>query len=93
MQAVIVLYITVALMAVVAAACTVLCFAWSILSWRHRLARSRNEPQTPPALHVGFSGWKARLGNCIISIGIAFCASTGWYGCYCVLAALNGWHR
>jgi hypothetical protein len=93
MNSVFVLYITVVLMAIVAFACTVLCLAWSIPSWRRRLARSRTEPQAFPALHVGLSGWQARVGNCLISIGIASCALAGWYGCYCVLAALNAWQR
>ena len=37
MNSFVVMYTTAALMAFVAVACTALCFAWSIPSWRHRL--------------------------------------------------------
>ncbi len=84
-----VVYTTAALMAVVAAACTALCLAWSIPSWRRRLSGLgvATEVQSPNT--GGLTGWPARVGSGLVSIGIAACAMVGWYGCYSVLAALS----
>lgn len=85
----IVLYATAALMAFVGAVCAVLCVAWSIPSWRRRLARNAVVPKAlgcPVA--GGLTGWPARVGSALVSTGIASCAVVGWYGCYCVLASL-----
>jgi hypothetical protein len=84
-----ILYATAALMAFVGAVCAVLCVAWSILSWRRRLARNTVVPNVlgrPEA--GGLTGWPARVGTALVSTGIASCAAVGWYGCYCVLASL-----
>ncbi|MFN8739714.1 MAG: hypothetical protein ACK5YR_07330 [Pirellula sp.] len=81
-----VLYTTAALMAFVGFFCAVLCLAWSIPSWRRRLARSQAPGHSEAG---GLAGWPARVGSALISIGIAACAVAGWYGCYCVLAALS----
>ncbi len=89
MNVLIVLYTTAALMAVVGVACTALCLAWSIPAWRRRLARRGVAPEVRGAETGGLTGWPARVGSGLISIGIASCAVVGWYGCYCVLAALN----
>ena len=81
-----ILYTTAALMAFVGVVCAVLCVVWSIPSWRRRLARPQVlvGPQTR-----GLTGWPARVGSALVSTGIAACALVGWYGCYCVLAALR----
>lgn len=80
------LYVTAALMAMVASVCTILCAAWSTPTWRRRLAR-------PHAVVVPEAGeicvWPARLGSALIGAGIGACAALSWYGCYCVMAALS----
>lgn len=88
MNSLVVVYTTAALMAFVAFACTALCFAWSIPSWRHRLARSRTATEASGAESAGLTGWPARVGSGLVSTGIAACAAVGWYGCYCVISAL-----
>ena len=80
-----VLYLTAALLAFVAVACTALCFAWSIPAWRHRLAPDRGESE---ARAGRLSGWPARVGSGLVSTGIAACALVAWYGLYCTLAAI-----
>lgn len=92
-NALIVLDTTTALMAVVAVACTALCLAWSVPAWRRRLARRGVAFEVWGAETGGLTGWPARVGSGLISIGIAFCAVVGWYGCCCVLAALNAARR
>jgi hypothetical protein len=83
------MYTTAALMALLAVACTALCLAWSIPAWRRRLALSGATPEVRGTKTGGLSGWPARIGSVLISVGIAACAVVGWYGCYCcVLAAL-----
>jgi len=89
----IVLYTTAALMAVVAVACTALCLAWSVPAWRRRLARRGVAIEVQSGDTGGLSGWTARVGSGLISIGIATCAVVGWYGCFSVLAALNAARR
>jgi hypothetical protein len=89
MNSLVVIYTTAALMAFVAVACSALCFAWSIPSWRRRLARSSAAPEANGAESVGLTGWPARVGSGLVSIGIAACAVVGWYGCYGVLTALS----
>lgn len=85
-----ILYTTAVLMALVGVVCAVICVAWSIPSWRRRLARPpvasqvRCRPESE-----GLTGWPARVGSALISTGIAACAVAGWYGCYCVLTALG----
>lgn len=80
-----ILYTTAILMALVGGFCAVLCLAWSIPSWRHRLARSSVSIRIESK---ELNGWPARVGMALISIGIAACAAASWYGCYCVLDAL-----
>jgi len=92
-KSLIVLYTTAALMAVVAVACTALCLAWSVPSWRRRLARCGVAIEVWGVEPGGLTGWPARVGSGLISIGIATCAVVGWYGCFSVLAALNAARR
>jgi hypothetical protein len=89
MNTLIVLYVTAALMAFVAVSCTALCFAWSIPSWRRRLARPGVAFQVREPKIGGLTDLPALVGNALVSTGIAACAVVGWYGCYCVLTALN----
>lgn len=88
-----VLNTTAAMMAFVGIVCTVLCVAWSIPSWRRRLAMFAIAPQVRGPATGGLTGWPARVGSGMVSIGIAACAVVGWYGCYCVLAALSAASR
>lgn len=83
-----VLYTTAVLMALVAAACTALCLAWSIPAWRRRLAPAESTSGALPAAGGGLSGWQARVGSGIVSAGIGAVALVAWYGFYCTLAAL-----
>ena len=78
------------LMALVAAACTVLCVAWSIPSWRQRLAGPRGTGKAHDAESAELTGWPARVGAGVVAAGIAVCAVVAWYGCYCVLIELGG---
>ena len=89
MNSLFIMYVTAALMALIAAACTALCLAWSIPSWRRRLAQPRNAVEANTTEPAGLTGWPARIGRGIISIGIAACAAVGWYGFYCTLSALS----
>jgi hypothetical protein len=82
-----ILYTTAALMALVAAACTVLCVVWSVAAWRRRLAPARGTPATTPGAD-GLSGWPAGVGSGLVSAGIAASALLAWYGVYCTLAAV-----
>ena len=91
--ALIVLYTTGAMMAVVAVACTALCLAWSIPAWRRRLGRRGVALEVRGTETGGLTGWPARVGSGLVSIGIASCAVVGWYGCFSVLAALNAARR
>jgi hypothetical protein len=84
-----ILYVAAALMAIVAVACTALCLAWSIPSWRCRLARQNDSPKVAGAAAVGLRGWPARVGSGLVSAGIAVCAVVAWYGCYTVLTTLS----
>lgn len=93
MNSLIVLYTTAALMAVVAVACTALCLAWSVPAWRRRLARRGVAIEVRSAEPGRLTGWPARVGSGLISIGIATCAVVAWYGCFSVLAALNAARR
>lgn len=77
--------VTVALMAVVATACTVLCLVWSVPAWRHRLAPDGDDAHRRGD---GLSGWPARIGSGLVSAGIAACAGLAWYGVYRMLAAM-----
>ncbi len=89
MNSFVVLYTTAALMAGVALACTALCLAWSIPAWRRRLARCGVASEVRDAATGVLTGWPARVGSALVSIGIAACAVVGWYGCFGVLAALH----
>ncbi|NBV46608.1 MAG: hypothetical protein EBR86_13465 [Planctomycetia bacterium] len=93
MTSLIVLSTTAALMGGVAAACTVLCLAWSIPAWRRRLDRREVAAVAGGAEAGGLTGWPARVASGLVSVGIASCAAVGWYGCYSVLAALIAAHR
>ena len=88
MNSLIVLYVTAALMAFVAVACTALCLAWSIPSWRRRLAGPGVASQVRNLEAGGLTGWPSRFGSGLVSTGIAACAVVAWYGSYCVLTAL-----
>lgn len=83
-----ILYTTAALMALVAAACTVLCVVWSVPAWRRRLAPARGTPAATTPGAGGLSGWPAGVGSGLVSAGIAACALLAWYGAYCELAAV-----
>ena len=83
-----VLYTTAVLMALVAAACTALCLAWSNPAWRRRLAPAGGTSGVLPAAGGGLSGWPARVGSGIMSVGIGAVALVAWYGFYCTLAAI-----
>lgn len=85
MSSPIVLCFTAALMALVAIACTALCIAWSVPSFRHRLAQSKSGPEANIVDASGLTGWPARVGSGLVSTGIAACAFFAAYGCYCIL--------
>ncbi len=88
MNSLVTLYTTVALMALVAVACTALCLAWSIPTWRRRLASPAVMSQARlPEIGV-LTGWTARVGSSLVSTGIAVCAVIAWAGTYRMLAAL-----
>jgi hypothetical protein len=84
----IVLCVTAMLMLFVALFCTALCFAWSIPSWRRRLAGPGVASQVWLSKTGGLTGWSSRVGSGLVSIGIAACAAIAWYGSYSVLSAL-----
>ena len=88
MNSLIVLYVTAALMAFVAVSCTALCFAWSIPSWRRRLAGPGVATQVRDSESGGLTGLSSRVGSGLVSTGIAACAAIAWYGSYSVLATL-----
>ena len=88
MNSISVLYTTAALMALVAVACTALCLAWSIPSWRRQLASLVVVSQARVPEIGGLTGWTARVGSGLVSIGIAICAAAAWIGTYQVLAEL-----
>ncbi len=88
MISLIVLYVTAALMAFVAVSCTALFFAWSIPSWRRRLAAPGVASQVREPEIRGLTGWFSRVGNGLVSTGIAACAAIAWHGSYNVLTAL-----
>ena len=88
MNSLIVLYVTAALMAFVAVSCTALCCAWSIPSWRRRLAGPGVASQVREPEIGGLTGWASRVGSGLVSTGIAACAAIAGHGCYSVLAAL-----
>lgn len=81
------LYATAALMALVAAACTALCLAWSVPAWRRRLAPEVVTATTAPRSR-GLSGWPAVVGSGLVSAGIGAVAMLAWYGAYCTLAGV-----
>lgn len=93
MTSLIIVYATAALMAVVAVACTVLCVAWSVPAWRRRLDRPGVALEVLDSETGGLTGWPARVGIGLVTIGIASCAVIGWYGCFTVLSALNAARR
>ncbi|MFZ9092291.1 MAG: hypothetical protein ACO3FE_19630 [Planctomycetaceae bacterium] len=84
-----VLSTTVALMALVAVTCTVLCIAWSVPSLRRRLGHSDASSAVSRFENSGLTGWSATLASGIVSIGIAVCAAVAWYGCYSILCAMG----
>lgn len=89
-----ILYTTAALMAFVGVVCAVLCVAWSIPSWRRRLAKPPVASQVLGRAETGeLTGWAARVGIVLVSTGIAACAVVGGYGCYSVLSALSDGSR
>ncbi len=82
------LFATAALLAVVAIACSALCLAWSIPSWRVWLASRNGLPRLTGARAIELRGWAALVGSGLISAGIAACAVAAWFGCYAVLSSL-----
>jgi len=82
------LYTTALLMALVAAACTALCLAWSNPAWRRWLAPAGGRSKVLATAGGGLSGWPARVGSWIVSAGIGAVALIAWYGFYCTLAAI-----
>ena len=88
MHSLIVLFVTAALMAFVAVSCTVLCFAWTIPSWRRRLAGPGGATQGRESEIGGLTGWSSRVGSSFVSAAIAACAAIAWHGSYSVLATL-----
>ena len=88
MNSLVVLSVTAALMAFVAVSCTALFFAWSIPSWRRRLAGSGVASQDREPVIGGLIGWSSRVGSGLVSTGIAACAAIAWHGSYSVLSAL-----
>lgn len=89
----VVLSITAALMAIVAIACTVLCIAWTVPSWRRRLGRRTHDAGAGAPEPEGLTGWPARVAAALVSLGIAACAAVAWYGCYSVASAMSGLAR
>jgi hypothetical protein len=79
---------TAALMTLVAAACTVLCLAWSVPAWRRRLAPGVGGPNARVPRAGRLSGWTARAGGGLVATGIAGCALVAWYCVYCTVAAI-----
>ena len=84
----VILYTTLGLMALVAVSCTALCLAWSIPSWRRRLAARPAVTESPASDSKGLVGWRAQLGSGLVSVGIGAVALIAWYGCYCILETL-----
>ena len=83
-----VLYTTAALLGLVATACTVLCLAWSNPTWRRRHAPAGDRSGVKAPVTAGLSGWPARIGGGLVSVGIGAAALIAWYGLYCTLAVI-----
>ena len=90
MNSFIIMSITAVLMALVALATTVICLAWSIPSWRSRLAGPKNGREAAGPGWEGLTGWPSSVGSVLVLLGIAVCAACAWYGFYFALAALSG---
>lgn len=88
MQSMLLLYITTALMAVVAVFCSGLCVVWSVPSWRRWLSKDKTFSMESICSPQELTGWPARIGSGLISIGIATCAIVAWYGAWSVLVAV-----
>lgn len=71
------------LMVMVAIALTALSLAWTIPAWR----RALGQKWTDAANQASLTGWPARLGSAVVSLGIGIAAAVAWAGCYWVLAA------
>lgn len=78
------LYVTVALLALLAVSLTAIFCAWSIPSWRLRLARY----QASSPDHE-LTGWLGHVGSGLVSAALAATASLAWWGFYAVLASLT----
>jgi hypothetical protein len=74
--------LTIALLALLAVSLTAICCAWSIPSWRVRLAR-RPAVAQPHQL----TGWPGHVGSGLVSAALAATAGLAWWGFYVVLAA------
>ncbi|MGC4005981.1 MAG: hypothetical protein QM811_23820 [Pirellulales bacterium] len=83
-----ILYVTAALMALVAIACTALCLVWSVPAWRSRLAQTDDMADAHHPRAAGLSGRPARIGSVLISVGIGACTLLAWYGVYGTLTAM-----
>ncbi len=77
------LYVTVALFAALAASLTAICSAWSVPSWRARLARRPVRVQAHE-----LTGWSGHTGIGLVSVAMAAAASMAWWGFYVVLTAV-----
>ncbi|MFM8495583.1 MAG: hypothetical protein ACKOEM_08670 [Planctomycetia bacterium] len=75
-------------MALVAAACTVLCLAWSIPAWRRRLGGAGLALRGASHNGTKLAGLPLRVASGLVSTGLAACAIAAWYGCGSVVAAV-----
>ncbi|MFO0899735.1 MAG: hypothetical protein U0836_20085 [Pirellulales bacterium] len=77
-------YLTVALLALLALSLTAIGCAWSIPSWRRRLARRHDNAQANQ-----LTGWPSRVGSGLVSVALACTAVVAWWGFYVVLTAAS----
>ncbi len=77
------LYLTVALLALLAVSLTAICCAWSIPSWRVRLAR-----RCADARAHQLAGWSGHVGVRLVSVALAATAGLAWWGFLAVLTAV-----
>ena len=78
------LYVTVALLALLAASLSAICCAWSIPRWRLQFSRGHASEQAH-----SLTGWPARIGSGLVSIALAATAGIAWWGFYVVLTAVR----
>jgi hypothetical protein len=78
------IYLTVALLALLAVSLTAICCAWSIPSWRLRLARRHANAQAHQ-----LTSWSGHVGSGLVSAALAGAAGLAWWGFYVVLTAVT----